>query len=58
MAYFTKGCESQERSDFEAKIRGLNSVSDANLHDFEIICPGRGMRTHPHPLACGPVPVV
>ena len=29
-------------ADFEAKIRGVNSVSDAILHDFEIICPARG----------------
>ena len=36
---FTKG-----GSDFEAKIRGVNSVSGENLHDFEIISPAGGKR--------------
>ena len=31
-------------ADFEAKIRGVNSVSGENLHDFEIICPAREKR--------------
>ena len=31
---FTKGCESQEDSDFDAKIRGVNSVSGEKLHEF------------------------
>ena len=39
----------------EAKIRGVNSVSGEKLHDFTIICPARGVRSHPsaplHPLA-------
>ena len=29
-------------SDFEAKNRGVNSVSGDRLHDFEIICPAKG----------------
>ena len=36
------GGESEENSDFEAKIRGVNSVSCEKLHDFEIICPAGG----------------
>ena len=27
----------QRGADFEAKIRGVNSVSGENLHDFEIL---------------------
>ena len=55
---FTKGGgESSENFDFEAKIRGLNSVSGEKLHDFEITCPAREMSLHPqHPRcvwACG-----
>ena len=46
---FTKG-----GADFEAKIRGVNSVSGENLHDFEIISPVRGVRTYPRtPLRTG-----
>ena len=45
---FYKGkCESWENSDFETKIRGVNSVSGETMHDFEIICPARGMHLHP-----------
>ena len=44
------GCESLENSDFEAKVRGVNSVSDEKLHDFEIICLARGCMFPPHPL--------
>ena len=42
-------------ADFEAKIRGVNSVSGENLHDFEIISTARGVRTHhpPPPLRTG-----
>ena len=54
---FKKGCEFQlcrksyENSHFEAKIRGVNSVSGEKQHDFEIICPAIGVRLHPlHPL--------
>ena len=36
-------------ADFEAKIRGVNSVSGENLHDFEIISTARGVQTHPPP---------
>ena len=55
MQTFEKGgCESKENSDFEAKIRGLNSVSGEKLHDFEIICPVRAVQTHPHALVYGP----
>ena len=36
----TGGCEfkgfTKGSADFEAKIRGVNSVSGENLHDFEI----------------------
>ena len=32
-------------ADFEAKIRGVNSVSGENLHYFEIISIARGART-------------
>ena len=32
-----------------AKIRGVNSVSGENLHDFEIISTDRGVRSHPPP---------
>ena len=39
---FTNGGESEENSDFEAKIRGVNSVSCEKLHDFEIIFPAGG----------------
>ena len=42
-----RGCESKENSDFEAKIRGVNSVSDEKLHDFEIIFPARAVRSQP-----------
>ena len=35
------------KSDFEAKIRSVNSVSGEKLHDFEIICPARGVHLHP-----------
>ena len=42
-------CESKGNSDFEAKIRGANSVSGERQHDFEIICPARGMHLHPTP---------
>ena len=34
---FTKG-----GADFEAKIRGVNSVSGDNLYDFEMISPAGG----------------
>ena len=44
---FTKG-----GADFEAKIRGVNSVSGENLHDFEIISPANAP---PHDPAYGPV---
>ena len=37
--------------DFEAKIRGVNSVSDEKLHGLEITCPG-GRRGHPIPSLC------
>ena len=37
--------------DFEAKIRGVNLVSDEKLHGFEIICPAKGMSLHPAPPA-------
>ena len=45
------GCKSSENSGFGAKIRGVNSVSGEKLHDFEIICPTRGVHLHPslHP---------
>ena len=37
----------------------VTSVSDENLHDFEIISPARRVQTHPrtppHPSAYGPV---
>ena len=33
-----RGCESKENPDFEAKTRGVNSVSDEKLHDFVISC--------------------
>ena len=37
---------------------GVNSVSGEKLHDFEIICPARGVQTHPlsppPPIAYGP----
>ena len=54
------GCEfkgfTKRGADFEAKIRGVNSVSGENLHDFEIISPASGVRTHPRtPPAYGPV---
>ena len=43
MCKFYKGrCKSYENSDFEARIRGVNSVSGETLHDFEIICPAGG----------------
>ena len=29
------------------KLGGVNSVSGEILHDFEIICPARGVKTHP-----------
>ena len=32
-----------ENSDFEAKFRGVNSVSGKKLHDFETICSARGL---------------
>ena len=41
-------------ADFEAKIRGVNSVSGENLHDFEIISTARGVRTHPPPPTTPP----
>ena len=45
---FGEGCES-ENLYFESKMRGVNCklVSGLKLHDFEIICPARGMRLHP-----------
>ena len=52
---FTKGDanlpETSENSDFEAKIRGVNSVSGEKLHDFKIICPARGAFASPPPPA-------
>ena len=51
---FTKGCESKENSNFEAKIRGVNSVSGEKLHDFEIICPAGFLPPPPLPSAYGP----
>ena len=50
---FTKG-----GAEFEAKIRGVNSVSGENLHDFEIISIARGVPPTPAPppsSAYGPV---
>ena len=41
---FTRG---GENSDFEAEIRGVNSVSGEKLHDFEIICSARGVPPPP-----------
>ena len=38
---FTKWGANQENSDFDAKLRDVNSVSGEKLHDFEIICPAR-----------------
>ena len=49
---FTKG----GGADFEAKIRGVNSVSGEYLHHFEIISPARGVRTRPPPLPPPPPP--
>ena len=40
-------CAVLETSDFEAKIRGINSISGLKLHDFEIICPPRWVRPYP-----------
>ena len=41
---FTKvGANLKKNSDFEAKIRGVHSVSGNKLHDFEIICPANSM---------------
>ena len=40
--FYKEGYRSKENSDFEAKIRGVNSVPGDKLHDFEIICPARG----------------
>ena len=43
MQTFEKGGGNlKKKSDFEAKIRGENSVSGGKLHDFELIRP-----THP-----------
>ena len=39
--------------DFEAKIRGVNSVSGEKLHDFEIICPASANALPAHPLHTG-----
>ena len=51
---FTRGggCESLENSDFEAKIRDVNSVSGEKLHDLKVICPASGVRTHPLSHLC------
>ena len=41
-------------ADFEAKVRGVNSVSGENLHDFEIISTaggGGGANAPPPPPA-------
>ena len=35
--FYKAGCESLENFDFEAKIRGVNSVSGEKLHDFKIL---------------------
>ena len=35
-----------------AKRRGLNLVSGVKLHDFEIICPAMGVRSHPSRPTC------
>ena len=52
---FFKGVTDVKKNpDFEANFRGINSVFGENLHDFEIICPIRGVRSHPHaPSAYG-----
>ena len=48
---YAEGCEfkgfTKGGADFEAKIRGVNSVSVENLHDFEIISPARGCERTP-----------
>ena len=57
MQFFEKGCANfkgftKGGAVFKAKIRGVNSVSGENLHDFEIICPASGV--HPGtPLRMG-----
>ena len=53
---FTKRAANlKKNSNFEAKIRVVNTVSGEKLHDFEIICPARGLRSYPHhPLSYGP----
>ena len=51
--FYKGGCESSENSDFETKISGVNSVSSEKLHDFEIICTARGVRSQPRtPTPC------
>ena len=50
----TKGVRILKKFWFEAKIRGVNSVSGEKLHDFEIICPARGCVRTPAPLNLPP----
>ena len=47
--FLQRRCESLEYFNFEANIRGVNSVSGEKLHDFEIICPAMGVRIPPYP---------
>ena len=50
ISYFTQGAGILKKSDFEAEIRVVNSVSCEKLYDFEIRCPARGWWSHPlHP---------
>ena len=39
--------KAKENSNFEAKISYVNTVSGEKLHDFKIIIPARGVRSHP-----------
>ena len=50
---FTKrGANLKKKSNFEAKIRVVNTVSGEKLYDFEIICLAMGLRSHPHHPLC------
>ena len=41
----------KKKTDFEANFRAINMFLDENLHDFEIICPIRGVSSTPCTLS-------
>ena len=53
LTFFTKGGVNLKKIlILRPKVGGVNSVSGEKLHDFEIICPAKGVRLQPPQPPC------